>query len=231
MKKNLSIAFASASLVVAAQAATLATWTNSTTGNNNLEGTNVSANVTTSTTTLSVLTKVGESTTVPNGDIVLYNPFNTADQTTQTIAAAITLDQYIQFTFIVSGLAAGEALLVDGVSYGVRRNENAGKAHGADRSQAWVDSALIGSENTHADGTTYAFGNSTTKTYNNGDTFSGRIYLAGFDNFERGDSTDGNAAIRLGNVIVSGSVVPIPEPSSALLGGLGMLALLRRRRN
>lgn len=228
MKRTLSIAFLSASLIAGAHAATLATWTNSTTGNNTLEGTNVSANVTTSTTTLSVLTKVGESTMVPNGDLFLYNPFNTSDQTTQTIAAAVTTNQYIEFTFTVGGLAVGESLQVDNLSYGVRRNENAGKAHGANRSQAWVDSALISSENNHADGTTYQFGNATTKSYSNGDTFTGRIYLAGFDNFERGDSTDGNAAIRLGNIIVSGQV--IPEPSAALLGGLGMLVLLRRRR-
>ena len=59
----------------------------------------------------------------------------------------------------------------------------------------------------------------------------GAVNLTGLQNvgpgnaFERGD---GKLAF-----FQSGSlqVVVIPEPSAALLGGLGMLALLRRRRN
>jgi hypothetical protein len=35
---------------------------------------------------------------------------------------------------------------------------------------------------------------------------------------------------RYDNVVLSGDVAAIPEPSTALLGGLGLLALLRRRR-
>lgn len=38
----------------------------------------------------------------------------------------------------------------------------------------------------------------------------------------------GNTALRMDNFAISGEI--IPEPSAALLGGLGMLALLRRRR-
>ena len=38
----------------------------------------------------------------------------------------------------------------------------------------------------------------------------------------------GSSALQLDNLVATGTV--IPEPSSALLGGLGMLALLRRRR-
>lgn len=43
----------------------------------------------------------------------------------------------------------------------------------------------------------------------------------------------GNGATRTGYVMslsIAGTVTPIPEPSAALLGGLGLLALLRRRR-
>ncbi len=49
--------------------------------------------------------------------------------------------------------------------------------------------------------------------------------------FAFGDnSTTGDKNGRLDNIIVNGTVSVIPEPRAALLGGLGMLALLRRRR-
>jgi hypothetical protein len=44
-----------------------------------------------------------------------------------------------------------------------------------------------------------------------------------FDDFDNGT---GNDAMRIDNLLITA----IPEPSSALLGGLGLLGLLRRRR-
>jgi hypothetical protein len=40
----------------------------------------------------------------------------------------------------------------------------------------------------------------------------------------------GSARLYLDNIAISGTIVPVPEPRAALLGGLGLLALLRRRR-
>jgi MYXO-CTERM domain-containing protein len=48
-------------------------------------------------------------------------------------------------------------------------------------------------------------------------------------NFDNGNIV-GGANPSLQRFSVAGSVTPIPEPSTALLGALGMLALLRRRR-
>lgn len=44
------------------------------------------------------------------------------------------------------------------------------------------------------------------------------------------DQSGGDHQLRFDNIIINGSVSPIPEPSIALLGGLGLLGLLRRRR-
>lgn len=45
-----------------------------------------------------------------------------------------------------------------------------------------------------------------------------------------GAATPASSAWTFDNFIISGNVVAVPEPASALLGGLGLLALLRRRR-
>ena len=44
------------------------------------------------------------------------------------------------------------------------------------------------------------------------------------------DSANATTAMRVDDVEVIGSLVPIPEPATAMLGALGCLALLRRRR-
>jgi len=49
-------------------------------------------------------------------------------------------------------------------------------------------------------------------------------------NYDFSISEVNNGRGRLGGIVISG-VTAIPEPSAALLGGLGLLALLRRRRN
>lgn len=44
------------------------------------------------------------------------------------------------------------------------------------------------------------------------------------------DLSSGDQQLRFDNIVVNGTVAPIPEPSIALLGGLGLFGLLRRRR-
>ncbi len=50
-----------------------------------------------------------------------------------------------------------------------------------------------------------------------------RIYLGS-------DGTGASNGINVDNLVMNGTVTPVPEPRAALLGGLGLLALLRRRR-
>lgn len=47
---------------------------------------------------------------------------------------------------------------------------------------------------------------------------------------EAENSGNGNTRAYQMSLSIAGTVTPIPEPSVALLGGLGLLALLRRRR-
>jgi len=56
-------------------------------------------------------------------------------------------------------------------------------------------------------------------------TVTFRLYV-----FESAE-VDTNQGVRWDNVVLNGEVVAIPEPSAALLGGIGALLLLRRRRD
>ena len=79
----------------------------------------------------------------------------------------------------------------------------------------------------------FAITRTATNTYSyfgdvNGSTLSATGIVGGFDNYNRIFIRNGSptADFQIDNV----SVTLIPEPSAALLGGLGLLALLRRRR-
>lgn len=81
----------------------------------------------------------------------------------------------------------------------------------------------------------FAITRTDTNTYNyfgdvNGSTLSATGIVGGFDNYNaiviRNAGTGNSADFQIDNV----SVTLVPEPSAALLGGLGLLVLLRRRR-
>lgn len=81
-------------------------------------------------------------------------------------------------------------------------------------------------------------GNSTTGFYTNFNSNSALMFLAGGTTNTVSGLTVNGAAIPGGTytggdyswLLGTGSITVVPEPSSALLGGIGMLALLRRRR-
>lgn len=54
------------------------------------------------------------------------------------------------------------------------------------------------------------------------------ISIQGWDNDSR--TTSGGGDFRIDDVEISGTVTAVPEPAIALLGGLGLIGLLRRRR-
>jgi hypothetical protein len=54
------------------------------------------------------------------------------------------------------------------------------------------------------------------------------IRIQGWLNGSR--SSTGSGDLRIDDLVVTGSVAPVPEPGTLLLGGLGALGLLRRRR-
>jgi hypothetical protein len=58
--------------------------------------------------------------------------------------------------------------------------------------------------------------------------FDGSGYFGSFDTLNL-PSLTGDLSWQ-NNLLTDGTLVVIPEPSAALLGGLGLLALLRRRR-
>lgn len=63
--------------------------------------------------------------------------------------------------------------------------------------------------------------------YTGDENYTGPLYF-GFAFTDNSGSTAKNG--RMDNILINGSLTAVPEPSAALLGGLGVLALLRRRR-
>ena len=92
-----------------------------------------------------------------------------------------------------------------------------------DRSSNYTQSGTLGDLDMGTASAVFTRGNAGTKT--SGNTIYGN-FTADSDGIQE-FTVNGNLQMLTGYVLTT---TPIPEPSAALLGGLGMLALLRRRR-
>ena len=160
------------------------------------------------------------------GNVFLRSLVTGADQT-----AALADDNY--FSVTISATNPGETLNLTSLTldYAVQ-NDNASSFSGA----VYLQSTVGGT----GTGNPVIAGTGTTDTQNSsGFSFAQATFdlsAAGFQGltsitfqFRFSDTADVTGDLnRMDNVTINGSVVP--EPSSALIGGLGVLVLLRRRR-
>lgn len=159
--------------------------------------------------------------------------FLRVDQTGSDQTAALADDDY--FSFTISAANSGERLNLTNLTLLLGGNSNTGNTF---TNQIYLVSNLdsfgsaIGGTNT-----TKSFTASNGNQFNTVNTtfdLSGASYQGletiTFQLRFSDDATNSNLFNRFDDVTVNGTVDPIPEPSAALLGALGLLALLRRRR-
>lgn len=146
---------------------------------------------------------------ITGNSVVLYLD-DGKDHSRETIADAVKAEHFTEFAFKVSGLADGAVLRVTGLSHEARPNHSRGhKIHGAIMSQAWIGGKLVGDAGKHELGkvTSHA-ARGLNLALHNGDTFTARLYLAGFDSEAIKDARVNpfHTGIRVGNVQVLGHV-------------------------
>lgn len=127
-------------------------------------------------------------------------------------------DSWLQFSLADSG---GGQVTIDGISMSAWRNGTGAAEflrwdYSLDNGTTWQQFGSTVTQNEAAD--------STFRTSNYTGSVSGTSILLRFA------PTGGTGNIHINDIQVTGGIVPVPEPSVVLLGGLGVLALLRRRR-
>jgi hypothetical protein len=144
------------------------------------------------------------------GNAVVLHLGDGKDNSSETIADAVKAGHYAELALKVSGLAEGTVLRVTGLSYQARPNgHRQAEVRGAALSQAWISGKLVGEVSKPNLGwvETYA-AKGFDLAMHNGDTFTARLYFAGFD----GEAKKGvkyepfHTGVRFGNVQVFGHV-------------------------
>lgn len=130
---------------------------------------------------------------------------------------------YFEFTITTSG---GHTFSLNNFSFGVRSTATGAQSLALYSSQDGYATALF---------TVSVENNSTWALKDNGVSFTSAtpdsavtFRLYGYDG--AGSATSGTVTTRLDDITMDVVANPVPEPSAAILGGLGLLALLCRRR-
>jgi len=191
-----------------------------------------------------------DSTFTPTSDSTQLR-YSGQNSPAQTLAAAVANNQHFDITFEITG---SDLISLDSIEFDARVNtNNAGSpARWGAMAYHWQQSinasafSNIGSDviwdTTGGNGDevlqagewqsgakSFSVDISSTPNLSPGDDVTLRLVFRSGDNV--GGGGDGNAAVRFGNVIINGSVVP--EPSTFVLAALGLLGLIgfgRRRR-
>ena len=146
---------------------------------------------------------------ITGNSVVLYLD-DGKDHSRETIADAVKAGHFAEFVFKVSGLEDGAVLRVTGLSYQARPNlHRKAEVRGATLSQAWIGGKLVGEVSKPNSGKVASYAtHGFDLAMHNGDTFTARLYFAGFDS-EATESAKFEAfhtGVRFGNVQVFGRV-------------------------
>lgn len=130
-----------------------------------------------------------------------------------------TPNNWLQFTLTA---ASGYQFTLDSIDLTAWRNGTGAPATW--RFDVWDGSAWQAFDSAHTQ-TTSGVGTSTAVNFTDSITDDDLLIR-----FIAVGPSGGTGNIHIENLVFNGSVVAIPEPTSALLGSIGLLALLRRRR-
>ncbi len=157
---------------------------------------------------------------------------------TPTTTDPSTSNAYHAFSFTVQNLVVGESLNLTSINFDfLSGNTGASQSYTISlysSASGYVDTGdLLGSTTNTGSGVGLNSPESydlTSANANAGNSFTGLVNddVVEFRFYFSDNVNDNARVLRTDNIVLSGDV--IPEPSSALLGGLGALVLLRRRR-
>lgn len=165
----------------------------------------------------------GDSLTfdAPVSGFALVGSYGDIKSGSNSLTGALTNNQYIGFTISLGGAAS-----IDLTSFSFGTDITNGTA----AKNYWLLADTVGGTFDATD--QIGSGNFTTNGSEVITTFSTSSFSFNTEfrlYFDTGASTASHG-FAIDDITLDGTVTPIPEPSAALLGGIGLLALLRRRR-
>lgn len=157
----------------------------------------------------------------PVSGFALVGAFGDIKSGSNSLAGALGKNQYVGFTITLNA-----ATTIDLTSFDFATDITNGTA----AKNWWLLADVAGGTFTSADeigSGSFAANESELITSFSTSSFSSNTEFRLY--FDTGAST-ATHGVAIDNITLEANVTPIPEPSAALLGGLGFLALLRRRR-